>query len=427
MIDIKLLRENPDVVQKALDDRGSEADLSGLLELDRQRRDMVFKADELKRKRNEVSQRVAELKKAGEDASSLIEDMRTVAEEIGALDAEIRRTDEQIRALWLAIPNIPHPSVPFGRSEDDNEEVRRWGEPPAFDFQPLSHADLGEQLGILDFQRAAKIAGARFSLGFGPGALIERALINLMLDTHTKKHGYTEVFPPFLVNAESMVGTGQFPKFAGDYYVCQPDDYVLVPTAEVPVTNIFRDEILDEDALPIRFAAYTACFRREAGTYGKDTRGMIRLHQFSKVELVKFCRPEESYDEHEKLTRDAERILQILDLPYRVVSLCTTDLGEAAAKCYDIEVWVPSQNKYREISSCSNYEDYQARRANIRYRPKGGKPRFLHTLNGSGLAIGRTIVAILENFQQADGTVVIPKNLQPYMGGLERITAITVS
>jgi seryl-tRNA synthetase len=280
-------------------------------------------------------------------------------------------------------------------------------------------------LGILDFQRAAKIAGARFSLGIGAGARIERALINFMLDLHTKKHGYTEVFPPFLVNTDSMIATGQFPKFEGDYFSCRDDDYVLVPTAEVPVTNIFRDEILDEDALPIRFAAYTACFRREAGSYGKDTRGMIRVHQFNKVELVKFSRPEDSYDEHEKLTADAEQVLRLLEIPYRVIILCTADLGDAAAKCYDIEAWVPSQNKYREISSCSNFEDYQARRANIRYRPKGGKPRLVHTLNGSGLAVGRTVVAILENFQQADGTVIIPEKLRPYMDGLERITPRT--
>jgi seryl-tRNA synthetase len=422
MIDLKLLRENSDIVKKALEDRGSDVDFAGLLELDEKRRRLVFQADELKRERNEVSQKIAEMKKAKKDASPLIEDMRAVGEKIGALDEDIRELDERIRSLWLAIPNIPHPSVPFGRSEEDNPEVRTWGTPPSFDFPPLSHADLGERLGILDFQRAAKIAGTRFTLSFGAGALIERALINFMLDLHTKKHGYTEVLPPFLVNAESMLGTGQFPKFVGEYFVCQPDEYVLIPTAEVPVTNIYRDEILDESLLPIKFAAYTACFRREAGSYGKDTRGMIRVHQFNKVELVKFCRPEESYEEHEKLTRDAEEVLQLLEIPYRVVILCTADLGDAAAKCYDIEAWIPSQNKYREISSCSNFEDYQARRANIRYRPKGGKPRLVHTINGSGLAVGRTVVAILENFQQADGTVMIPPNLRPYMDGLERIT-----
>ena len=425
MIDLKLIRENPAMVSKALEDRGSAADLDGILKLDNDRRDLVFKADELKRERNEVSQKIAALKKAREDASELIEQMRAVADKIAELDTRIREKDEQIRSLCLAIPNIPHPSVPFGRSEEDNPEIRRWGEPPSFDFEPLSHADLGESLGILDFQRAAKIAGARFSLGIGAGAHIERALINFMLDLHTKKHGYTEVFPPFLVNTDSMIATGQFPKFEGDYFSCRDDDYVLVPTAEVPVTNIFRNEILDEDALPICFAAYTACFRREAGSYGKDTRGMIRVHQFNKVELVKFSRPEDSYDEHEKLTADAEQVLRLLEIPYRVIILCTADLGDAAAKCYDIEAWVPSQNKYREISSCSNYEDYQARRANIRYRPKGGKPRLVHTLNGSGLAVGRTVVAILENFQQADGTVIIPEKLRPYMDGLERITPRT--
>jgi seryl-tRNA synthetase len=347
--------------------------------------------------------------------------MRAVGERIRTLDAEINDKEERIRAQWLAIPNIPHSSVPYGKSEADNVEIRTWGTPPTYDFEPLSHADLGEKLGILDFERAAKITGARFTLSFGAGAMLERALMNFMLDLHTTKHGYTEVLPPFMVNIDSMVGTGQFPKFAGDYFMCQPDQYVLVPTAEVPVTNIFRNEILAESSLPIRFAAYTPCFRREAGSYGKDTRGMIRVHQFNKVELVKFCRPEVSYEEHEKLTRDAEEVLQLLEIPYRVVALCTADLGDAAAKCYDIEAWVPSQGTYREISSCSNFEDYQARRANIRYRPKGGKPRFLHTLNGSGLAIGRTVVAILENFQQADGTVVIPQNLRPFMGGMERI------
>lgn len=421
MIDLKLLRENPDAVRKALQARGSDANIDSILTFDAERRDLISQADALKQKRNEVTHAISRMKKANEDASALIQEMRAVGDQIDAFDAAIRDKDDSIRAQLLAIPNIPHPSVPLGTSEEDNAEIRSWGTLPSFDFPVLSHADLGERLGILDFQRAAKIAGARFTLSLGAGALLERALINFMLDLHTKQHGYTEILPPFLVNAESMVGTGQFPKFAGDYFVCKPDDYVLVPTAEVPVTNIFRDEILDEASLPIRFAAYTACFRREAGSYGKDTRGMIRVHQFNKIELVKFCRPEESYEEHEKLTRDAEEVLQLLEIPYRVVSLCTADLGDAAAKCYDIEVWVPSQDKYREISSCSNFEDYQARRANIRYRPKGGRPRLLHTLNGSGLAVGRTVVAILENFQQADGTVVIPQNLRPYMGGLERI------
>ncbi len=422
MIDFKLLRENPDVVRKALASRKADVDIDGLIALDLERRELIFNADELKRKRNEVTQEIARIKKAGDDASALIADMRSVGDEIAALDTTIKDRDERINALWLTIPNIPEASVPFGESEDDNREERVWGEKKSFDFKPLSHADLGEQLGILDFQRAAKISGARFSLGIGAGALIERALINLFLDLHTREHGYTEVFPPFLVNIESMIGTGQFPKFVGEYFACKDDDLFLIPTAEVPVTNIFRDEILDESSLPILFCAYTACFRREAGSHGKDTRGMIRVHQFNKVELVKFCRPEDSYDEHEKLTANAERILQLLELPYRVVTLCTADLSDAAAKCYDIEVWLPSQEKYREISSCSNFEDYQARRANIRYRPDGGKPRFVHTLNGSALAVGRTVVAILENYQQADGTVVVPEKLRPYMHGLERIT-----
>jgi seryl-tRNA synthetase len=427
MIDMKLLRENADVVRQALVARRVDMDLDALLRLDAERRELVFKADELKRRRNETSEQIAALKKKCEDATALIENMRAVGNEIAGLEATIRGTDERLRALWLTLPNIPHESVPRGASEDDNVEVRRWGAPPTFDFTPLSHADLGERLGILDFQRAAKIAGARFTLSFGVGARIERALINFMLDLHTKKHGYTEVLPPFLVNTDSMIGTGQFPKFAGDYFVCQPDEYVLVPTAEVPVTNIWRDEIIEESALPIRYCAYTPCFRREAGSYGKDTRGMIRVHQFNKVELVKFCRPEESYDEHEKLTHDAEEVLQLLEIPYRVMSLCTADLGAAAAKCYDLEAWIPSQDTYREISSCSNFEDYQARRANIRYRPKGGKPQFVHTLNGSGLAVGRTVVAILENFQQADGSVVIPAQLRPYMDGLERIAPQTAT
>jgi seryl-tRNA synthetase len=422
MIDLKLIRENPDIVRKALADRASDADLDGLLRVDGERRELVFKADELKRKRNEVSQEIAKIKKAGEDAPALIEEMRSVGDQVSALDEEIREKDDQIRATLLAIPNIPHPSVPLGESEDDNREERTWGEPRSFDFEPISHADLGEKLGIFDFKRAAKIAGARFTLGIGAGALIERALINFFLDLHTKEHGYTEVFPPFLVNSDSMLGTGQFPKFVGDFFQCEADGLSLIPTAEVPVTNIFRDEVLDEASLPIKFCAYTACFRREAGSYGKDTRGMIRVHQFNKVELVKFCLPETSYDEHEKLTANAERVLQLLEIPYRVVTLCTADLSDAAAKCYDIEAWIPSQHKYREISSCSNFEDFQARRANIRYRPKGGKPRFLHTLNGSGLAVGRTIVAILENYQQADGTIVIPKTLRPYMDNLEVIT-----
>jgi seryl-tRNA synthetase len=426
MIDLKLVRDDPDAVRRAMDARGAKVDLDGLLRLDAERRELVFEADGLKAKRNEVSQKIAEMKKARREAGALIEEMRSVGDRIAALDAAIRGKDEQIRAVLLTIPNIPHASVPLGTSEKDNVELRRRGEPPRFDFEPLSHADLGERLGILDFERAAKVAGARFPLSFGPGALLERALMNFMLDLHTKKHGYMEVLPPFLVNIDSMVGTGQFPKFAGDYFVCHPDNYVLVPTAEVPVTNIYRGEILDEARLPIRFTAYTPCFRREAGAYGKDTRGMIRVHQFNKVELVKFCRPEESYDEHEKLTRDAEEVLELLDIPYRVIILSTGDLGDAAAKCYDLEAWIPSQNTYREISSCSNFEDFQARRANIRYRPKDGRPRFVHTINGSGLAIGRTVVAILENFQQADGTVMIPKNLRPYMDGLERITPLSL-
>jgi seryl-tRNA synthetase len=422
MIDFKLLRENPDIVKKALESRGADADIDGLLVLDTQRRELIFNADELKKERNEVTQEISRIKKAGEDASALIADMRSVGDKIAALDAEIREKDERIKAAWLAIPNIPEASVPFGKTEDDNREERVWGEERSFDFEPLSHADIGENLGILDFQRAAKISGARFSLGIGAGALIERALINFFLDLHTREHGYTEVFPPFLVNIESMIGTGQFPKFVGEYFACKDDDLFLIPTAEVPVTNMFRDEILDESSLPILFCAYTACFRREAGAHGKDTRGMIRVHQFNKVELVKFCRPEESYAEHEKLTANAERVLQLLELPYRVVTLCTADLGDSAAKCYDIEVWMPSQDTYREISSCSNFEAYQARRANIRYRPDGGKPRFVHTINGSGLAVGRTVVAILENYQQADGTVIVPEKLRPYMHGLERIT-----
>jgi len=348
--------------------------------------------------------------------------LRQVREKIQAMELELRTVEEPLREHALGIPNIPHKSVPVGNDERDNQEIRRWGDPPNLAFTPRSHSDLGEALGILDFPRATKISGARFSVGMGMGAQLERALANFMLDLHVQKHGYTEILPPVLVNRSSMTGTGQLPKFEDDAFHLPKEDLFLIPTAEVPVTNLYRDEILDSDQLPIRYVAHTSCFRREAGSYGKDTQGLIRVHQFQKVELVNFVHPGNSYDELERLTQSAETILQQLKLPYRVMALCTGDLGFSAAKTYDLEVWLPSQQRYREISSCSNFEGFQSRRANIRFRIKGEKPQFLHTLNGSGLAIGRTVVAILENYQQADGSVLIPEVLQPYMNGLDRIT-----
>ncbi|WP_258361000.1 serine--tRNA ligase [Moorella sulfitireducens (nom. illeg.)] len=422
MLDIKQIRQEPERVAGGLARRGLEAGLEHFLALDARRRNLLVEAEGLKNKRNQVSAEVARLKKKGQDATELIAAMREVGDRIKELDAAIRAVEDELQQELLRIPNIPHDSVPDGSSDADNKPVRHWGELPRFDFEPRPHWEIGERLGILDFERGSKVAGARFVFYRGAGARLERALINFMLDIHTIKHGYTEIFPPYLVNSASMRGTGQLPKFAEDMFHVEGTDYYLIPTAEVPVTNLYQGEILDGDQLPIYHVAYSACFRAEAGAAGRDTRGLIRQHQFNKVELVKFTRPEESYEELEKLTRDAEEVLQLLGLPYRVVALCAGDLGFSAAKTYDLEVWLPSANTFREISSCSNFEDFQARRADIRFRPGSKeKPRFVHTLNGSGVAVGRTVAAILENYQQEDGTVLIPKALRPYMGGQEVI------
>jgi len=423
MLDIRLIRESGDKVIDALKKRGEAVDtVQRILSIEERRRGIIRAVEDDRQLRNRLSQDIGILRKKGEDASSLMSEAKVVSDRIREREAEMRELEEDIKRELLLIPNIPHHSVPFGKDETENVEVRRWGEPPEFTFEPKNHWDIGEGLGILDFERAGKIAGARFVLLKGAGALLERALINFMLDLHTKVHGYTEVFPPLLVNRESMTGTGQLPKFEDELFKVEGEKgFLLIPTAEVPVTNIHRDEILNEDDLPIYYTAYTPCFRREAGSYGKDTRGLIRQHQFNKIELVKLVKPEDSYDELESLTRDAEEVLQRLNLPYRVVALCTGDLGFASAKTYDIEVWFPAQGRYREISSCSNFEDFQARRAGIRFKRTGKKgTEFVHTLNGSGLAVGRTVGAILENFQQKDGSVIIPKVLRPFMG-IEKI------
>ena len=426
MLDLKLVREHTEQVRAAIRRRGAELDLREFLALDEKRRSTQQELEALRRKRNEVSEEIGRLKKAGKPAEDKVAEMRAEGDAITALENAGRETEEAQRNILLMIPTLPHASVPDGKDEADNVEIRRWspqgGELPKFSFEPKPHWDIAAYLDIIDFDRAAKITGARFALYKGMGARLERALINFMLDLHTTEHGYLEVLPPFMVNRDSMITTGNLPKFEEDLFKVENGAYYLIPTAEVPVTNIFRDEVLPEESLPVLYTAYTPCFRREAGSYGKDTRGLIRQHQFNKVELVKFAKPEDSYDELEKLTRNAEEALRRLGLAYRVIALCAGDLGFSAAKTYDIEVWLPAQNKYREISSCSNFEDFQARRGNIRYKPKGGKKtEFLHTLNGSGLAVGRAVVAILENFQQPDGSVVIPEVLRPYMGGAERI------
>ena len=422
MLDLGFVRDNLELIKQKMRERGLADSLANFEELDRERRKFLVEAESGKARRNKVSDEIAALKKRGEDASALIAEMRGLGDKIKALDEQAKSLDERLRELLKNIPNIPHASVPVGRSAEDNQEVRRWGEPRKFDFEPKAHWDLGPQLGILDFERAAKISGARFAVYSGIGAKLERALANFMLDIHTRELGYTEVLPPFIVNSASLYGTGQLPKFADDLFRLEGTDYYLIPTAEVPVTNLYRDEVLEAERLPIRLCAWTACFRSEAGSYGKDTRGIIRQHQFQKVELVKFALPENSYDELESLTHDAEVILQRLGLPYRVVTLCTADLGFASAKTYDLEVWLPSSGEYKEISSCSNFEAFQARRANLRFRRGGkGKTEFLHTLNGSGLAIGRTWLALLENYQQTDGSVVVSEALRPYLDGLERI------
>ncbi len=430
MLDLRLVREKAELVKAGLARRGATIDLTEFLSLDAKRRAAQQEIETLRRRRNEVSEEIGRLKKAGQPAEDKVVEMRAVGDSVAALESSTRELEEAQRNILLMIPNLPHASVPDGKDENDNVEVRRWsplgGEPSKWSFDPKPHWDLAEYLDIIDFDRAAKITGARFALYKGMGARLERALINFMLDLHTTAHGYLEVLPPFMVNKTSMTATGQLPKFEEELFRVENGTYYLIPTAEVPVTNIHRDEVLPEENLPVLYTAYTPCFRREAGSYGKDTRGLIRQHQFNKVELVKFSKPEDSYDELEKLTRNAEDVLQQLGLPYRVIVLCTGDMGFSAAKTYDIEVWLPAQNRYREISSCSNFEDFQARRGNIRYKSKGGKKtELVHTLNGSGLAVGRTVVAILENFQQPDGSVVIPEALRPYMGGAEKITPRT--
>jgi len=424
MLDLKFLRENLEEVEKRLKARGGDIDLSGFKELDAKRRKLLTESEALKARRNAVSEEIGKLKREKKDASNLVAEMQEEGAQLKSLEAAAAAVEEEMNAFLLGVPNVPHSSVPVGKDANDNQIVRKWGEPKTFSFSPKEHTEIGEKLGILDFERAGKISGARFSLLMGQGALLERALINFMLDIHTTEHGYTEVLPPFMVKSSSLMGTGQLPKFKEDLFKIEGSDHYLIPTAEVPVTNIHNDEIIDEEKLPISYTAFTPCFRSEAGSYGKDVKGLIRQHQFNKVEMVKFSSPETSYDELEKLTDNAEEILRRLGLPYQVMLLCTGDMGFSSAKTYDIEVWLPGQGKYREISSCSNFEDFQARRAGIRVRPKGGKTRFLHTLNGSGLAVGRTLVAILENYQQEDGSVIVPEALRPYMRGLEKITKI---
>jgi len=416
MLDLKFVRSNPEIVKEALAKRCADINLDDFLRQEEKRRQILFEAENLKAERNKVSEEVARRKKSGQDAEELILQMREVGQNIKTLDDSLNEIEQKMLEVLYLIPNIPDASVPVGKDENDNIQVRKWGEPRKFKFQPLAHYELGENLDILDFARAGKVTGTRFTFYKGLGARLERALINFMMDRHAAK-GYTEVFPPFMVNRQSMFSTGQLPKFEEDAFKVEKTDYFLIPTAEVPVTNIYRDEILEADMLPIKFCAYSACFRAEAGASGRDTRGLIRQHQFNKVELVKFSFPENSFQELEMLTADAEAILQELELSYRVVALSTGDLGFSSAKTYDIEVWLPSFNLYREISSCSNFNDFQARRANIRFRrgPKE-KPEFVHTLNGSGLAIGRTVSAILENYQEEDGRIRIPKVLVPYMG-----------
>ncbi len=426
MLDLNFVRDNLPRVEEMLHRRGADpaAVLKDFGDVDTQRRQAITEAETMKARRNKASEDISKLKKAGQDATAAIAETKELREQIQAREKTAADLDARLRDILAGIPNMPHESVPIGHSAEENVEVRRWGAPPKFDFTPKPHWELGAELGVLDLERAVKLTGARFAVYWDLGAKLERALANFMLDLHTREHGYTEVLPPYLVNSESMYGTGQLPKFAADSFRVPygEKDLWLIPTAEVPVTNLYRDEVLDAGRLPISLTAYTPCFRSEAGSYGKDVRGIIRQHQFQKVELVKFARPENSYEEHEKLTRNAETVLQRLGLHYRTVVLCTGDMGPSSAKTYDIEVWLPGQQLFREISSCSNYEAYQARRANIRYRPEGkNKTEFVHTLNGSGLAVGRTWVAIVENYQQTDGSVVIPEALRPYIGA-ERIT-----
>ncbi|NOR05654.1 MAG: serine--tRNA ligase [Deltaproteobacteria bacterium] len=423
MLEIKFIRENSGLVGKALKARGNDLDLESLLGVDSERRKLLQEVEDLRNLRNRVSEEIGRQKKAKKDGEELIAQMKQVASRIKELDNLLGEKEASLNEYLFSMPNIPHPSVPVGKDETENPVIRTWGDILEFEFKPTPHWEIGERLGILDFERAAKIAGARFAVYRGLGAKLERALINFMLDLHQDLHGYTEILPPFIVNEKSLLGTGQLPKFADDLFKLENWNYYLIPTAEVPITNLHRDEILDEEMLPVHYMAYTPCFRSEAGSYGKDTRGIVRQHQFNKVELVKFCQPEHSYAELESLLLDAEEVLQKLNLPYRTIELCTGDLGFSASKTYDIEVWLPGQNRFCEISSCSNFEAFQARRANIRYRPKGQtKTRLLHTLNGSGLAVGRTFAAILENYQQKDGSVLVPEALIKYVQGVERIT-----
>jgi len=417
MLDIKFVRDNMELVQQGLLNRGNKVSLDEFLTLEKERRVLLSQVEALKNTRNNVSQDISRLKKAKENADDLVAEMRLVGDQIGEIDAKVKEVELALQNIIINVPNLLHESVPVGQDEQSNVEVRAWGTVPVFDYPPLAHWEIGEKLNILDFERGSKVTGARFTFYRGLGARLERSLINFMLDTHTREHGYTEFFPPFIANKDSMMGTGQLPKFAEDMFKLEGLDYYLIPTAEVPITNFHRNEILDAKELPLCYTAYSACFRAEAGSAGRDTRGLIRQHQFNKVEMVKFSLPEESYNELEKLTVNAERILELLGLPYRRMALCSGDVGFSSAKTYDLEVWLPSFNTYREISSCSNFEDFQARRADIKFRrePKA-KPEFIHTLNGSGLAIGRTVAAILENYQQPDGSVIVPEVLRSYMG-----------
>jgi len=421
MLDIKMVRSNPESVIAAMKRRGMDLDLSVFLALDEKRRALLTEVEQLKNTRNTVSKQIGMMKKNGENADDLVAEMSKVGETIADLDKQVAEVDAQMEEIILNIPNIPHDSIPDG-DESCYRVERTWGEPKQFDFEPLAHWDIGTNLNILDFERAAKVTGARFTFYRGLGARLERAVIAFMLDMHTEKHGYTELIPPYIANRASMTGTGQLPKFAEDMFKLEGLDYFLIPTAEVPVTNYYREEILDHKELPIKHCAFSPCFRAEAGSHGRDTRGIIRQRQFHKVEMVKFAHPDNSFDELEKLTNDAEDVLKALNLPYRVITLPSGDIGFSSCKTYDVEVWLPSYQAYKEISSCSNFVDFQARRANIRFRDENGKVQFVHTLNGSGLAIGRTVAAILENYQQADGSVVIPEVLRPYMGGKEVIT-----
>ena len=422
MLDIRWIRANEDKLKQFLADRQNDTDISPLLVLDEERRGLVTETEELKAKRNEGSKKVGAAKAKGEDASAAMEDMRLLGDKIKEIDSRIGEIDGAMADILMSLPNRPHHSVPVGKDENDNVEVRRWGEPKKFSFEPKAHWDIGEDLGIMDFEKGASLAQSRFTVLKGLGARLERALMNFMVDLHTEKHGYLEVQTPFMVNSKTMTGTGQLPKFADDLYKCENDDLWLIPTSEVTLTNLHAGEILEESRLPLLYTAYSPCFRREAGAHGRDVRGMLRQHQFDKVEMVKMTTPEASYDELEKLTDNAEEVLRILKIPFRTICLCTGDMGFGSSKTYDVEVWLPSQDKYREISSCSNCEDFQARRMNTRYRSAdGGKPLFVHTLNGSGIAVGRTLIAVLENYQREDGSVEVPEALVPYMGGVKEI------